>query len=80
MKLKTILNALFLILAVTPAFADSKSMTVQVSCTVPAMIEMSAPLAQAVAVRSNLSNQYQMTQDTGKRDGKSATVYSITAL
>ena len=80
MKLKTILNVLFFLMAAMPAFADSKSLTVQVTCTIPEMMELSAPIAQAVAARSNLSNQYQMTEDSGKRDGKTAKVYSLTAL
>jgi len=80
MKLKTALTALLFLLAAIPAFAESKSMTVQVSCTIPEMMELSAPIAQAVAARSNLSNQYQMTENSGKRDGKSAKVYSLTAL
>jgi hypothetical protein len=80
MKLKTVLHVLFLLSAAMPAFADSKSATVQVSCTVPAMIELAAPIAQAVSARSNLSNQYQMTEGIGLRDGQSIKLYSLTAL
>ncbi len=80
MKLKTALNVLVFICAAMPAFADVKSVSVQVSCTIPAMMELVAPIAQAVTVRSNLSNQYQMTEGVGNRDGKSVKLYSLTAL
>ena len=80
MKLKTALNILLFLSAAMPAFADAKSATVQVSCTIPAMIEMAAPIAQAVTVRSNLSNQYQMTEDIGNRGGQNVKLYSLTAL
>ncbi len=81
MKLKITLSALLFLAATIPAFADAKSMTVNVSCTVPAMIEMAAsPNAQLVQARSNMNDQYQMTEDLGSRDGRRVKVYSLTAL
>ncbi len=80
MKLKTALIIVFLFSAAMPAFAAAKSVSVQVSCNIPAMIEIAAPIAQAVTVRSNLSNQYQMTEDIGLRDGQSVKLFSLTAL
>lgn len=80
MKLRTALNVLLFLCVAIPAFADAKSATVQVSCTIPAMIELAAPIAQAVTARSNLSNQYQMTDDIGNRDGQRVRLYSLTAL
>ena len=80
MKIKTALSVVILLLTAIPAFAESTSMTVQVTCTIPPMMEMSAPLHQAITAHSNLSDQYRMTEDTGRRDGQTTTVYSITAL
>ena len=80
MNLKIVLFALLLLAASNPAFADAKSVTVQVSCTIPAMLEMAAPQTLAVKANSNLDNQLQMTQDLAYRDGKNIQVYSLTAL
>ena len=80
MKLKTVLSVLLLLCVTGSAFADVKTVSVQVSCTIPAMMELASPIAQAVTARSNLSNQYQMTEDYGHREGKNVKLYSLTAL
>ena len=80
MKLKTVLNVLVFLAAANPAFADAKSVTVNVSCNIPAMIEIQAPQAQIVRANSNLNKQYQMTEDFRSTDGRNVKLYSLTAL
>ena len=80
MKLKIALTVLLLAAAASPAFADSKSVTVQVSCTVPAMMELVSPQARIVQANTNLEKQYRMTEDLRIIGGRSVKLYSLTAL
>ena len=80
MKLKIALHVLLLLAAASPAFAESKSVSVQVSATVPAMMEMAAKQPQLVQANTNLNKQYQMTEDLRSIDGRHVKLYSLTAL
>ena len=75
MKRRVLLNVLLCLALAAPAWAESRSHTVQVSCTVPLIIEMAG-----TEVRSTLDKQYQMTEDVRIRDGERVRLYSLTAL
>lgn len=62
------------------SWADAKSATIRVSCTVKPMIEMSAPSFQSVAARSNLEKKFQMTEDLRQTPNGPTRLYSLTAL
>jgi hypothetical protein len=81
MKIKTLLLNFLLFLALAaPAFAESKSHTVQVSCVVPEMLEMRAPLARSIQARTSLEKRYQMTDQMCLRGNERIKLYSLTAL
>ena len=82
MKLKVLLMNVLLALAlvITPAFAESKSLSVQVSCFIPPSLEMASSDPASVQARSTLGKQYQMTEDTRFRDGSKTLIHSLVAL
>ena len=82
MKSKALLmNVLLgLTLVITPAFAESKSLSVQVSCFIPPSLEMASADPSSVRARSALGKQYQMSEDTRFRDGYKTLVHSLVAL
>lgn len=77
-------------LAVSPAFANSRSATVRVSCTILPILELSsvAPQnsltmtsqAEQIRVNTNLKNLYRVNEKTLKKSGNNVTLYSVTAL
>ena len=79
---KLILAVIFLagilILQCLPAFADSRSKTIQVSCTIVPMIEMSQ--TASFQARSNLGNRYLSSDSLVDRQGQRVRLISVTAL
>jgi len=62
-----------------PASAGSKTTTVQVSCTITPMMEMS--VSSAVHVASNLDTKYQMTESAAIERGlQKIKLHTLTAL
>lgn len=81
MKKLVLLNALLCLALATPAWAASKSATVRVSCTIPELVQLSAPaLDQPITANTNLGSQYQVTENTRDADGRRMRIYSLTAL
>ena len=81
MKKKVLLNVLVCLMLAAPAYAASKSATVRVSCTVPALVQLSAPSPERpVKAASNLGTQYQMTEDLRDESGRKIKLYSLTVL
>ena len=72
------LSAGILFLQCLPAFADSRSKSVQVSCTILPMIEMSQ--TASLQVNSNLGNRYLTSENLVDRQGQKVRLMSVTAL
>ncbi len=64
----------------TCSWADAKSATIRVSCTVKPMIEMAAPSFRNVEAKSNLDKKFQMTEDMRTTPSGLTRLYSLTAL
>lgn len=60
------------------AWADSKSASVRISCTVVPMIEMSHQ--KTFSVHTNLQNRYLSSDSMVERGGQKIHLHSITAL
>ena len=87
MKLKThILIAIFFgvtfsLLADTLLFADTRSATVRVSCTILPIIEISSAKTLAEpAVKTNLGKKYALTESIRKAGNDKIKLYSMTAI
>lgn len=87
MKLKThiligiLFGLSFLLLADTLLFADTRSATVRVSCTILPVIEItSAKTLAEPAVKTNLGINYALTESIRKAGNHKIKLYSITAL
>lgn len=66
------------VLLCSSASASSKAATIQVSCTIKPMIEMSA--SSSIRATSNLDKKYQMTENELERGLQKIKLYSLTAL
>ncbi len=81
MNKKVIFLSLVLALALTaPGWADSKSVSVRVSCSVKPMIQMNAPSFRHIKAETNLEKKYQMTEDIRQTSNGKVKLYSLTAL
>ena len=81
MKTKiALLSMLFCMALTSVSWADAKSATIRVSCTVKPMIEMSAPSFRNVEAKSNLEKKFQMTEDLRQTSAGLTRFYSLTAL
>ncbi len=87
MKLKTytliaiFFGVSFSLLADTLLFADTRSATVRVSCTILPVIEISSAKTLAEpAVKTNLGSNYALTESIRKAGNDKIKLYSITAL
>lgn len=83
MKLKIlVLNAFLALALAVPGWAESKSMTIQVSCVVPPRIELStASLTQAMSQNaSSKETEFGASEQMRERDGRLVRVLSLTAL
>ena len=65
----------------TPVFAESRSATVRISCTILPMLEVSAPKLADPIVGTNLGKtSYQVSQTLVQRPEGLLKLYSVTAL
>ncbi len=75
-------GASFSLLADTLVFADTRSATARVSCTILPMIEIPEITSDgsAVSVKTNLGRNYALTESFRKTGNEKVKLYSITVL
>jgi hypothetical protein len=66
------------LLTCNAAFSESKSVAIQVSCTIKPMIEIGS--SSSVNVNTNLGTKYQMTESEINRGSQRIKLHSLTAL
>ena len=83
MKLKVlVLNVLLSLALASSGWASSKSMTVQVSCTIPAKIELASTsfARPASNTGSSVETQFASSKEMRERSGHLVQLYSLTAV
>ena len=79
---KSLVVVLFLLIILScPAWAGSRSVSINVSCTILPAIELaSTSESRPVSVNTNLGNKYDLTEQTVNNGAQTSTLYSVTAL
>ena len=76
MKKRTTALLVLMLAMPAPVWAVSRSATFNVSCTIPAIVQVSS----ARGAESNLANNYSVVQSIEKRAGVTVKMMSITAI